>query len=89
MRFQFQYEYSLKDLEALSRVTGKLYRRWKNWIYRILLAVLTVGYLVLGVLAFAGGGWIPGLILIWWGSFLALSRSYTIRDLPGDPGGCC
>lgn len=69
MRFQFQYEYSLKDLEALSRVTGKLYRRWKNWIYRILLAVLTVGYLVLGVLAFAGGGWIPGLILILVGVF--------------------
>lgn len=69
MRFQFQYEYSLKDLEALSRVTGKLYRRWKNWIYRILLAVLTVGYLELGVLAFAGGGWIPGLILILVGVF--------------------
>ncbi|MCI8475371.1 MAG: YcxB family protein [Oscillospiraceae bacterium] len=69
MRFQFQYEYSLKDLEALSRVTGKLYRRWKNWIYRILLAVLTVGYLVLGILAFAGGGWIPGLILILVGVF--------------------
>lgn len=62
--FQFQYDYTLEDMNALSRVTAKTYRRKKVLIYRTVLALLGVAYLGMGVLLLSGGSMVPGAILL-------------------------
>lgn len=62
--FQFQYDYTLEDMNALSRVTAKTYRRKKVLIYRTVLALMGVAYLGMGVLLLSGGSMAPGLILL-------------------------
>lgn len=62
--FQFQYDYTLEDMNALSRVTAKTYRRKKVLILRVVLALLGLAYLFVGGVMLSGKGTIPGLILI-------------------------
>lgn len=62
--YQFQYDYSLEDLNALSRVAGKTYRRTKVVVFRTVLALLGVAYLYVGGVLIAGGGTLVGIILL-------------------------
>lgn len=62
--FQFQYDYTLEDMNALSRVTAKTYRRKKVLIYRTVLALLGVAYLGMGVLLLSGDSVVSGIILL-------------------------
>lgn len=75
--FQFQYDYTLEDMNALSRVTGKTYRRKKVLIFRLVLALLGMGYLYMGCVLFAPGSKLVGVILLAAGIlFVALSLFY-------------
>ena len=60
--FQFQYEYTLEDMNALSRVAAKTYRRKRVLIFRAVLAVMAVAYLGMGILLFPSGNLVPGII---------------------------
>lgn len=62
--FQFQYDYTLEDMNALSRVTAKTYRRKKVLILRVVLALLGLAYLFVGGVMVSGKGTVPGLILM-------------------------
>lgn len=62
--FQFQYDYTLEDMNALSRVTAKTYRRKKVLILRVVLALLGLAYLFVGGVMLSGKGTVPGLILM-------------------------
>ena len=75
--YQFQYDYTLEDMNALSRVVGKTYRRKKVLLLRTVLALMGAAYLMVGGVMLAGGGLIPGLILLGTGVlFGALSLFY-------------
>ena len=75
--YQFQYDYTLEDMNALSRVVGKTYRRKKVLLLRTVLARMGAAYLMVGGVMLAGGGLIPGLILLGTGVlFGALSLFY-------------
>ena len=75
--FQFQYDYTLEDMNALSRVTAKTYRRRRVLIYRTVLALLGAAYLAMGWFLFAPGSKLIGAILLGAGVlFLALSLFY-------------
>lgn len=62
--FQFQYSHTLEDMNALSRVSAKTYRRKRVLIYRGVLALLGIVYLVMGGLILSHGGIVAGLILL-------------------------
>lgn len=93
--FQFQYEYTLEDMNALSRISAKTYRRKKVLIYRAVLAVMGIAYLGMGVLLLSGGSTAPGVILAVAGVlFAAVSLLYhqgsawrTKRLMVGGEGG--
>lgn len=61
--FQFQYEYTLEDMDALSRVTAKTYRRKKVLIYRTVLAVLGLAYLGMGFYLFSANAMVGGILI--------------------------
>lgn len=61
--FQFQYEYTLEDMNALSRVTAKTYRRKKVLIYRTILTVLALAYLGMGVYLFSSSAMVGGILI--------------------------
>lgn len=66
MAFQFNYEYTLDDMNALSRVTAKTYRKKKVLLYRLVSALLGAGYLAFGGMMLAEGSLgfgIVGLVL--------------------------
>ena len=44
--YQFQYDYTLEDMNALSRVVGKTYRRKKVLPLRTVLALMGAAYLM-------------------------------------------
>ena len=62
--FQFQYNYTLEDMNTLSRVTAKTYRRKKVLIYRTVLALLGIAYLGMGVFLLSEVSLVTGLILL-------------------------
>jgi len=62
--FQFQYDYTLEDMKALSRVTARAYRRKRVLIYRTALALLGAGYLATGGLLLSAGSVAVGLVLL-------------------------
>lgn len=75
--YQFQYDYTLEDMNALSRVTAKTYRRKRALVYRAVLALLGAAYLAMGWLLFSSGSKLVGVILFAAGVlFLALSLFY-------------
>lgn len=75
--FQFQYDYTLEDMNALSRVTARTYRRKKVLLLRLALALLGVAYLVVGGAMFAPGSKLFGVILLGAGLlFLCLALFY-------------
>lgn len=75
--YQFQYDYTLEDMNALSRVTAKTYRRKRVLVYQAVLALLGAAYLAMGWLLFSSGSKLVGVILFVAGVlFLALSLFY-------------
>lgn len=62
--YQFQYDYTLEDMNALSRVTARTYRRKKVMLYRVVLALLALAYLAVGGVMLSGGSILWGAILI-------------------------
>lgn len=69
--FRFQFDYTLEDMNALSRLAGKTYRRKKVLITRTVLALLGLAYLAMGALFFADQSWVVGIILFVAGVFFA------------------
>ena len=61
--FQFQYEYTLEDMDALSRVTAKTYSRRKVLFYRTVLMVLGLAYLGMGGYLFSGNAMVGGILM--------------------------
>ena len=75
--FRFQYEYTLEDMNALSRVSARTYRRKKVLVYRTVLALLGAVYLGMGVLLFSHQSWVAGTVLLIAGLlFAAISVFY-------------
>jgi len=69
--FRFRYEYTLDDMNALSRVTAKTYRRKKTLVYRLVCALLGVGYLALGLMMIPSGQKFTAVILVAAGLFFS------------------
>ena len=69
--FQFQFEFTLEDMDTFSRMMAKTYRRKKVLIYRVVLALLAVAYLVMGGLLLFVGRTVFGLFMIVGGVFFA------------------
>lgn len=75
--YQFRYDYTLEDMNALSRVTARTYRRKKVMLYRVVLTLLALAYLAVGGVMLSGGSILWGAILIVAGVlFAALSLFY-------------
>lgn len=75
--FQFRYEYTLEDMNALSRVTARTYRRKKVLLYRAVLVLLGAAYLAIGGLMLFHQSWAVGIVLFAAGLlFTALSLFY-------------
>ena len=75
--FRFRFDYTLEDMNALSRVGTKTYRRKKVVILRTVLAVMSVAYLGLGALILSGGSMVMGFTMVIGGIlFMALCLFY-------------
>lgn len=70
--FEFQYTYTLEDMNALSRVSAKTYRRKKVMILRTVLAVMSIAYLGMGALILSSGSMVSGLVMTAAGVLFAL-----------------
>lgn len=69
--FRFQYQYTLEDMDALSRVSGKTYRRKRVLTFRTVLALISIAYLFMGYVLFVPGSQLVGLILLAAGALFA------------------
>ena len=75
--FRFQFDYTLEDMNALSRVTARAYRWKKVLLLRLVLALLGAAYLVVGGAMLTPGSKLLGLILLGAGVlFLCLALFY-------------
>lgn len=74
--FQFQYDYTLEDMNALSRVSAKTYRRKKALVYRTIMTLLGIAYLALGIYALAHRSWIMGTIFFAAGAFFGAAAVF-------------
>lgn len=69
--FRFRFDYTLEDMNALSRVAAKTYRRKKVLITRMVMALLGLAYLAMGALLLFHQSWVTGGIIFAAGVFFA------------------